>query len=121
VKKLFFILSVFCFSTLANAEGWQLSQVKIKHLQSGNGDVFYFSFSKDTKVVSQCEVGSWGADWGAVSLTSMSEQKKYLLTLAMSAHASGKLVDIGGTKGSCMSSFGDVPEITYIRVGDFRQ
>lgn len=118
-KTIVLFITLFLLPVFASAEGWQLRQVKINHLQSGSGEAFMFSFSSDTKVISNCDVGAWGENWGGVSLDNVTEQKKYMLTLAMSAHASGKLVDIGGTKGSCLTGFGNLPIITYIRVGDY--
>lgn len=118
MKKLLAV-ALILFTNVALAEGWSLRQVKINHTQSGNGDAFFFSFSGETKTLSECDVGAWGDNWGAVSLSNLTEQKKYLISLAMSAQASGKLVDIGGVKGQCLAGFGNVPEITYIRVGNY--
>ena len=118
VKNLCVSLFLIVLSGYTLAEGWQIRQVKIDHIQAGNGENFYLSFNAETKGPSEC-AATWGADWAIIPLTNISERKKYMISLAMSAQASGMLVDVGGTKGDCHSSNGNLPEITYIRVGDY--
>lgn len=119
IKKLLLAVLLSICGT-ASAAGWALNQVKIKHVQSGNSEYFYLSLSEDTKGVSEC-AGTWGADWGIIDLNSMTEKKRYMLTLAIAAQTSGALVDIGGTKQDCSASnVGELPIISFIRVGDFR-
>ena len=106
--------------TVAYAAGWSLNQVNIKHVQSGNGEFFYLSTTGDTKGPSEC-AATWGAHWGTIDLSTMTEQKRYMLTLAIAAQSSGTKVDIGGTKLDCSATNrGELPIITYIRVGNHR-
>jgi len=118
MKKIILSVLLMTFSGNVLATGWQLRQVKIDHIQAGNDEYIFASFSGDTDTLSDC-TGTWGADWAAIPLSNMTEKTKYMISFAMSAQASGTLVDIGGTKGDCLPNKGDLPVITFIRVGDY--
>lgn len=121
MKKTTLLAILFLIAGNSFAQGWQIRQAKIDHIQAGNGEFFFISLSADTKTLADCE-SSWGADWVAVPLDNVTEKTKYMLSLAMSAQASGALVDVGGTRSNCTStSFGALPIMTFIRVGDYTQ
>ncbi len=111
-------LSSLVFSGNANA-AWQLRQVKINHVQTGNADYFYMTVAGDVASASGCENMPGGKGWVSFSLNEMDERKRMLMSLALTAYTSGQLVDIGSTTSGCNSK--GTAEFQFIRLGDWQQ
>ncbi len=104
-----FIFLVIC----APVNAWELSQVKINHVQiSGSGN-FYLSVDASTGISGCSQQDGWVrlalGTWNA-------EVEKAIMSFALSAQVSGTLVDVGGPDG-CLNNYA---QIKYIRVGNYR-
>lgn len=102
-------------SSLALAEGWQVRQVEINHIQVGNANSVFMTLSGPVRAASGCD-NRWGDNWVTVPLEPMTDLKKHLINFATVANTTKQKVDLGGTVGNCQDS---VPVISFIRVGDY--
>lgn len=111
---IFILFPSLLFSSVAKAEGWQIRQVEINHIQAGNAERIYITVNANVKELSGCTT-AWDENWATIPLANMTEVKKHLINFATVAQTSKQKVDVGGTVGDCS---GDLPVITFIRVGD---
>lgn len=98
----------FSFDAVA---AWYVSQVKIKHVQVGNADMFVMTVDADT-TVSGCNSNN---GWVAFSLENATEKHRMLVSLALSAYVAGIAVDIGSTTDGCVNGYA---HLNFIRVGN---
>lgn len=103
-----FISMSFSFDAVA---AWYVSQVKIKHVQVGNADMFVMTVDADT-TVSGCNSNN---GWVAFSLENATEKHRMLVSLALSAYVAGIAVDIGSTTDGCVNGYA---HLNFIRVGN---
>jgi len=116
---IFIVLSV--ISGLANS--WEITQVKINHVQTASTesliDHFYITVGTTAETKSGC-TQVWGKkNWLGFKIDTTNEKQKLLISMILTAYASGTLVDVGSSVTGCIAN-APVAKLDYVRVGNYR-
>ena len=110
------IFLIFC----ASVSAWERTQTTINHVQVDEiNEYFYITVGNTAETVSGCDQG-WGkSNWLGFKIEPNNDAQKTLISMAIAAYMSGKLVDVGSSITGCING-APVAHLGYIRIGNYR-
>ncbi len=100
--KRFLTATMLLISSALFADVWEVSQVKIKHVQAGVDGVFYITVDGDIPETVGC-TQKWGQkNWVGFVIRSGNESQKAIMSMALAAQINNAFVDIGGYEKECI-------------------
>jgi len=118
--KRFLMVTMLLISSTLFADVWEVSQVKINHVQAGVDGIFYITIDGDIPETVGC-AQEWGRrNWVGFVIRSGNESQKYIMSMALAAQINNVFVDIGGYENECINGTTPAAKLGYIRVGNYR-